>query len=267
VDHPRIAPAPPDKVAIVLPARNEAHCIASAIDAIACAARRSDKVSVHLVVVDDASDDATATVARAALAENRQSGVVVRTNAGTAARARRAGIEAVVRATPRPERCWLLSTDADSQVPVDWIERYLEHARLGEIAVAGVVDLIDDSDAVAFGDRWRADYGATLEVDGRHPHVHAANLGLRLDVYTLVGGFGAVERAEDIDLWRRLRSAGVEPLADSSIVVATSGRRQGRVEEGFAHALALAYPTDPATVSAVGNAGTMADVATLPEQP
>ena len=57
----------------------------------------------------------------------------------------------------------------------------------------------------------------------------------------LPGGYSG---AEDIDLWRRLRSAAIEPLADSSIVVATSGRRHGRVREGFAHALALAYPTD-----------------------
>jgi glycosyltransferase involved in cell wall biosynthesis len=232
-----------DRVMVVVPARNEAHCVAPAVAAIAASARRIAGAVVHLVVVDDASDDATAAVADAAMVQHRQPGVVVRTCAGTAALARRIGITEGAAITPHPERCLVLSTDADSEVPADWIERYIEHARRGELAVAGIVDLLDDADAAEFVDRWRSDYGATLGLAGHHPHVHAANLGVRLDAYLLVGGFDALERAEDIDLWRRLRSAGIEPLADSSIVVRTSGRRHGRVREGFAHALALAYPT------------------------
>ncbi|MEZ5258239.1 MAG: hypothetical protein R2705_15435 [Ilumatobacteraceae bacterium] len=149
------------------------------------------------------------------------------------------------RRASRSERWWLLSTDADSMVPCDWIARYLAHARRGALAVAGVVDVVDDEETGSFVERWRADYGATLRPDGRHPHVHAANLGVRFDAYTAVDGFRPVPRAEDIDLWRRLRALGIEPVADASIVVATSGRRSGRVGEGFAHALALAYPTDP----------------------
>lgn len=244
----------PDDVVVVVPAHNESHCIARAIDAIARASRQTVDVSVRVVVVDDDSSDMTSAVASRALDSSGLCGVVVRARAGSASMARRAGVAEAARTTQAAARCWVLSTDADSEVPADWIERYLEHARAGALAVAGVVDLIDDADAAGFVDRWRTDYGATLGADGRHPHVHAANLAVRLDAYLLVDGFGDVARAEDIDLWRRLRDVGVEPVADTSIVVATSGRREGRVERGFAHALALAYPTvaGPAEGSCAG---------------
>jgi hypothetical protein len=121
--------------------------------------------------------------------------------------------------------------------------RHLAHADRGVLAVAGVVDLLDDDDDSAdFTARWRRDYGQTIADDGRHPHAHATNLGVRLDVYRAVGGYRQTTGAEDTDLWRRLRLAGVQPLADASIVVATSGRRTGRVADGFAHALATQYP-------------------------
>jgi hypothetical protein len=242
-------------VAVVVPARDESHCVARSIAAIARAARRAVGVSGGVVGGDDARTATTRAVAEQALTANEVSGCVVRTLAGSASMARRAGVAEVVRTTPRPERCWVLSTDADSEVPIDWIERYLQHAERGAVAVAGVVDLIDDHDAAGFVDRWRSDYGATLGDDGRHPHVHAANLGVRLDAYVRVGGFGDLARAEDIDLWRRLRSIGVEPVADASIVVWTSGRRHGRVAQGFAHALALAYPTDDGSVAARSHGG------------
>ena len=73
------------------------------------------------------------------------------------------------------------------------------------------------------------------------PHVHCANLAVRLDALDGVGGFGHQRRAEDIDLWQRLRRAGFSVRADSTSVVTTSARLDGRVSGGFATALASAY--------------------------
>jgi glycosyltransferase involved in cell wall biosynthesis len=199
------------------------------------------------MVVDHGSTDGTSAIARRALAELSEYGVTTRMLAesrGGVGTARHIGIVAMTEHWRRAERAWVLSTDADSRVRPDWIMRFVHHAELGARAVAGVVDLFDEGESSDFRDRWRDDYGSTMRPDGTHPHAHAANLGLRLDVYRCSGGFRDVGPADDRDLWQRLRARGVEPIADSSIVVDTSGRRTGRVPAGFATALSTLYPID-----------------------
>ena len=198
-------------------------------------------------VVDHGSTDGTRAEANRALAHLGQQGVHIRlvsATRGGVGTARHIGIRALTDHWTDPEGSWVLSTDADSRVRPDWIARYLDHAAAGAIAVAGIVDLLDDAESGGFRGRWRSDYGSTIRSDGRHPHAHAANLGVRLDAYRSVGGFRDVGPADDRDLWRRLRRRGIEPVADASIVVDTSGRRAGRVPTGFAHALSTLYPAE-----------------------
>lgn len=249
-----LVPAPPtitpyvDRVGIVLPARDEAGRVADAIAAIGDAARAvRPGIAVVVTVVDHGSTDGTGAIARRALADLREIGVTTRSLSATrggVGTARHIGIVAMTEHWRRPERAWLLSTDADSRVRPDWIVRYVRHAEAGALAVAGIVDLFDDGESSDFRDRWRTDYGASVCPDGTHPHAHAANLGVRLDAYRSAGGFRDVGPADDRDLWRRLRAGGVVPVADSSIVVDTSGRRAGRVPSGFAAALSSLYPID-----------------------
>ncbi len=226
---------------------DEAPRIASAIAALGTAIGRLEPhVDVALCIVDDGSSDGTGDVARRALTSLGANlpvvGAVGRVEVGSAAIARRVGFEVLTGEWGEPERAWVLSTDADSAVRPDWIVRHLAHAGRGAVAVAGVVDLFDDEEAADFARRWRADYGATIAADRSHPHAHATNLGVRLDAYRAVDGFRACTGAEDTDLWLRLHGAGFEPIADGSIVVDTSGRRAGRVRDGFAYALSMLYP-------------------------
>mgnify|MGYP003135085608 CR=1 FL=1 len=261
-------PTPPtmtpgvDRVGIVLPARDEAERVADAIVAIGEAARVvRAHVAVVVTVVDHGSTDRTGAIARSALADLSELGITTRlmfATRGGVGTARHVGITGMTGHWRRPDRAWVLSTDADSRVRPDWIVRYIRHAEAGALAVAGVVDLFDDGESSDFRSRWRTDYGSSLFADGTHPHAHAANLGVRLDAYRGSGGFRDVGPADDRDLWRRLRAGGVEPVADSSIVVDTSGRRTGRVPAGFATALSTLYPLerDPVDLGfAAGAAG------------
>jgi glycosyltransferase involved in cell wall biosynthesis len=236
-----------DRVAIVLPARNERETIGDALLAIG---RAIDHVGTaaacSIAVVDDGSSDGTGSMAPRALAALAVPARVIRVDVGCVGAARRIGIDEMTSAWRAPERAWVLSTDADSRVRHDWIARHLDHARRGAPAVSGIVDLIDSADVTQFRPRWQADYGATIAPDHRHPYAHATNLGVRLDAYREVGGFHDLTGAEDADLWRRLRAAGLAPVADAQIVVDTSGRRRGRVAAGFAHALATLYPVPEA---------------------
>lgn len=231
----------------MLPARNEADRIGASIAAIVTASRLVPGHAVALTVVDHESSDGTADEARRAFARHRAGNVatqLVNAVGGGVGSARHVGVVAATGSWRQADRAWVLSTDADSRVRPDWIVRHLGHAEAGAIAVAGVVDLLPDADSNAFRDRWRAEYGATIDADGGHPHAHAANLGIRLDAYRRVGGFADAPGADDTDLWRRLGAAGLVPVADAGIVVDTSGRRVGRVRTGFAYALATLFPVD-----------------------
>lgn len=229
-----------DQVGVIIPARDEESSVTAAVDSVVHACRRVD-ARCTIIVIDDGSTDRTSTAARSALADHAGPSVVFPATAGSASRARAVGAEWFERTVAEPRSAWLLSTDADSVVPPDWVERHLAHAARGAVAVAGIVTLIDDDDGRRIGRAWNAEYGATIAPDRTHPHVHAANLGIRLDVYRHVGGFGDLERAEDIDLWTRVREAGHEPVADAAVVVATSARLDGRVSVGFAGALRRLY--------------------------
>lgn len=234
-------------VGIVIPAHDEAELVGDAVRAVVAACGRVDATCV-VVVVDDGSSDGTTEVAREALDGFAGLGSVVVGSFGRASTARCAGIDLIRAVVADPADTWVLSTDADSVVPPTWIQAYLAHHERGSVAVAGIVDLLDE-DAL-WGERWRRDYGATVGADLAHPHVHAANLGIRFDVYDEVGGFTDLDRIEDIDLWRKVRAAGYVPVADGSIVVSTSARFTGRVEVGFAHALRRLYGDDQEAVGA-----------------
>jgi glycosyltransferase involved in cell wall biosynthesis len=229
---------PATAVAVVIPARDEAHLIASCLRSVGLALQEVAVEEVLVVVVVDCSRDDTAAVASATLTSIGIIHRVLVADQGTAGGARAVGVRAALDVVvSAPERTWVLSTDADTVVPSDWVARYLAHAQRGAVAVAGVVSLRAGADADRVGAAWWADYGPTLAVDGTHPHVHAANMGVRADVLQAAGGMPAVGRAEDQVLWRRLRAAGVAPVADARLVVATSARLQARVPRGFAHAL------------------------------
>jgi hypothetical protein len=194
-----------------------------------------------LVVADDGSVDGTADLAARALSGSGLAGSVLPTTAARVGEARAAGVRHVAVSGAEPTRTWVLSTDADCVVPAGWVRSHLEHAERGAVAVAGVVTLVADRDSETIRGAWERDYRPAIRVDGTHSYVHAANLGVRLDAYLASGGFPHVAREEDVGLWRRLRRAGYVPVSDAGIVVATSARPDGRVREGFAHALNHLY--------------------------
>ena len=203
------------KVAVVIPARDEAELIAR------CLASIGDE---RVIVVADRCVDDTAAIARDLGAE------VIEIDEARVGLARYIGCEAALR---DPEVGWLACTDADSVVPSNWIAEQLRLADQGADAVLGTVrpDFDDLSDLQIRA--WR-DTHPTGRANG---HVHGANLGLRVSAYLAVGGFPPVPEHEDNDLVARLAAAGFTVTPTAAIEVLTSGRTFGRTPGGYARYL------------------------------
>lgn len=221
------------RVGVVVPAHDEEEsigaCVTSVLRALESAAQEP-----WIVVVADACSDATEARAWAAL---RGVGEVVRCSAHAVGVARGRGTERLLeRLGPHPRWQWLLNTDADTTVPLDWVRTQLEYASEGAVAVAGVVSVHSfEGHGPGAEAAFRETYA--LHPDGTHPHVHGANLGVRGDVYRAVGGWSELSLAEDHCIWNRIQSGGWHAVSTTRSVVTTSGRTFGRAPGGFADTL------------------------------
>lgn len=219
-------------IVVVIPARDEQETIARAIASVVNA---SQGYSVDIIVVADGCSDETEIRAKQALCGG---GAVVRGNWRCVGAARRVGVAfGLIRSPAADAQTWIASTDADGVVPPDWLTIQMQLAEEEAVAVAGIVDLACESTADhMFAERFAATY-ETYD-DGSHPHVHAANMGVRADAYLAVGGWPRAHRSEDRLLWTRLESAGYNVVSTVDLSIRTSARRQGRVPLGFAASLA-----------------------------
>ena len=225
-----------EAIGIVIPARDEAERIAACLASLRCAIGRLGPLRTHTIVVDDGSRDGTALRARGELPED---GAVLRHRDGpNVGAARRFGVESIMLrfAGVAPAALWLAFTDADTTVPVDWLERQRRLGDEGIDAVAGIVEL--DACSASLAARFRESDGLGI-AGGSHRHVHGANLGVRASAYESAGGFSAITRGEDNDLWSRLRGDGAALASDPRLVVMTSSRTASRTVGGFATNLAV----------------------------
>lgn len=226
----------PWHICVLIPARNEEELLPRCLHSVlnACSKLPSE-ITWDIVVAVDASTDGTFEIAEEILAGH---GEVIITDAGIVGCARAAAAQhALGRYDGMLSLCWLAHTDADCIAPEDWLVKQLFLAEEGIEAVAGIisVDTFCEHDPEV-EERFHSSY--FIDQDGRHCHVHGANLGIRADVYRRSGGWASLATAEDHDLWNRLGIAGPSRISTAAIWVITSGRRIGRAPHGFAEALA-----------------------------
>ncbi len=231
---------------VVLPARDEQHHLAAAVEALIRAADRlPDTVGLGLVVVLDACADATPEVARSAARRFAASAgappprrwaevldhAASPSSIANVGAARRAGVLMAHRRASAPAtRTWIVTTDADTLVPDGWLLQHLAMADAGIAAAAGSIAVHDwspwpESIAVAWSDRYHR--------HERPAPVHGANLGFRLDAYLQVGGFAPLVDGEDQDLFDRFRRTGLPTAVSTAAPVVTSSRRSGQAPAGF----------------------------------
>lgn len=211
-------------IGVLVPAHNESEHLAACLRSLAIAAAHPALAGepVQIIVALDACTDGSAEVCAGMAAEI----LSLQARCVGAARAAAAGVLVERGAT------WLASTDADSEVPADWL---VAQRGAGTDVFCGVVDLGE----LAPQQAWlRSCFQRSERWGEGHGRVHGANMGVSAAAYQRAGGFAAKRCSEDVDLVQRLEDAGASVRWAAAPVVTTSSRLSGRATGGFADHLA-----------------------------
>lgn len=245
---------PQSGVAVAIPVHNEEDYIAACLQSLA---RQDFPGPFEVVAFLNNCTDGTLGIARR-LAPSLPYRLRVRervldrasANAGVARRLAMREAEALV-ATDGV----LLTTDADSQVPPDWISTRVAQLDAGADAVAGMVEM-NDEDAAALPPHLIADEEKTQELGTlldeidwlldpdaadpwpRHTQHSGANIAVRASWLKRVGGIPAIPLGEDRQFFTELRRADARIRHSREAVVIVSGRTTGRAAGGMADTIA-----------------------------
>jgi hypothetical protein len=133
------------------------------------------------------------------------------------------------------DRVWISTTDADSEVPSNWLAYQLSRHAEGVGGWAGTVRIAEwDQQPIGARQWFNRLYRNDMRVQR---HVHGANLGFTAAAYRDIGGFAGLACSEDHALYEALGEAGHRVVADWNAPVLTSARREGRAAGGFSDTL------------------------------
>jgi len=188
-------------VSVVIPAYNEEQTLPACL---ASLSSQDYKGQFEIVVVDNASTDATAAVA-------------ARYACRIVSEPWKAYNRAIKKGFDEAKGDIIACTDADTIVPADWITRITKNLLRKDVVACGGVFRFSD------GAWWLKFIGAIF---GRfNYHIAGANMAVWKWAYKAVGGFDLeVNLGADVKLGQRLKKVG-RVVIDRSLVVATSSRR------------------------------------------
>ena len=236
---------------VCVPARDEADRLPILLDALA---RQDVDGPIRVsILINNTVDDSVAAVARAQAAWGERLHLAVachdippeRAHAGTA---RRLAMEAGL-ARIDPDRGVLISTDADTRPPSDWISAMLRAIDAGLDIVGGRI-VVDDAEPLAADmdamqvklDRyWACVRAIEDDIDPcrwdpapRHGDHTGASLAILAPLYRAAGGVPAIPAGEDRALVEAAVAAGGRLGHPISVWTRVSARTIGRATGGMA---------------------------------
>ena len=235
----------PPAILVAVPAHDEQSSVVTCVRAVLAAVRvaldagqiRSATIGVAAHRCTDRTAARASAVLEFSTLPDHVTGVVARDEIPSRVGAVRARLIDRLAALPGPSTDWVLSTDADSIVPENWVTDLMRiGASRGADALAGPVELVGWHGSQEALQRYRAIVAAGMTSDG-HRHVYAANLAVRMAAYRAVGGFREVEHGEEHALLNDLRAASFRVVSVLRPVVQTSSRLRGRAPGGLADLL------------------------------
>lgn len=205
------------KISFVIPAHNEEDYLPSCLTSLRAEIERNGAgYEIEVIVVDNASDDRTADIARGY-------GVrVVHEEIKGSSRARQTGLREATGDI-------VAFLDADTRVLPEWLPTFVSYfARKKTVAVSGPYRFYD------FPKEWRGFAWPTTVVGGKIAHaltgcmVWGGNMAIRRDALLAVGGFNPRIKfyGEDIDIARRLSKVGRVVFTEKMVIEASARRFQ-----------------------------------------
>ncbi|HET9098286.1 MAG TPA: glycosyltransferase [Candidatus Saccharimonadales bacterium] len=201
------------KVTVVVPALNEEAHIARCLSALTS---QDYTGPLEVIVVNNGSKDQTADIAGTfpvKLINEPEAGVV----------------HARIKGFTQAEGEIIISTDADTVAPPDWVRSYVE--RFSDEKVDAVIGRFEYHDASV----WKEHIGAFLTPLGLKVdrliggHFSGCNFAIRKAAYKGCGGFDKnLHYGEDFELTNRLRRHGYTTVVARDITVSTSARQFSR---------------------------------------
>jgi glycosyltransferase involved in cell wall biosynthesis len=232
---------------IAIPVRDEAKRIGNCLAALA----RQSTPARHIVLLLNNCTDGTADVIRKLSPGPHQLHIIERHLEGNSASAGVARSLAMDYAASLLDEGVILSTDADAEVPDNWVEANLRAIEKGADAVCGQA-VIDPIEALLIPPHLHEDdarevgYGRLLdEIESivlpdpadpwpRHREDSGASIAITASMFRSVGGVPPLAAGEDRALIARLRSIDARVRHDPHIRVVVSGRIEGRAPGGMA---------------------------------
>ena len=233
--------------AVAIPVRDEAKRIGSCLAALA----RQSVPANHVVLLLNNCTDGTAEVVRAIPAASHRLHIIECSLEGPSASAGVARGLAMKHAVSLVSEGVILSTDADGEVPEDWMETNLRAIEGGADAVCGmaVIDPLealfipphlhdDDAREVAYGRLLDEIESMILPDPGdpwpRHTEDSGASIAITTPMLRQAGGVPFLASGEDRALIGMLRLMDARVRHDPQIRVVVSGRIEGRAHGGMA---------------------------------
>lgn len=248
-------PEPGLKVSVVIPAKNEEDLVGRCIRSLASQTGIKPEEYEVLLVLDQCTD-ATAERALEAASDYPELRLALLDGPGLGAgHARRTGMERACErllSLGRPGAL-IASTDADTVVAPDWLERQLLTAANGARAIGGRIELLDDTGPSEEIRSWRDRRGqarylelleqrddSSAESRVEHWQFSGASMALTAEAYREVGGLEPRAALEDEYLEGALERCDIPIERPLDVRVSTSPRLAGRASRGLAKDLSLA---------------------------
>jgi glycosyltransferase involved in cell wall biosynthesis len=235
---------------VAIPVRDEAERIGGCLASLA----RQTVPADHIVLLLNNCTDRTADVVRGLPKAHHRLHIIecnLNESLASAGFARALAMKHALAASSRNEEAVILTTDADAEVPDNWVEANLRSIEEGADAVCGmaVIDPLealfiprhlheDDAREVAYG-RLLDEIASMILPDPadpwpRHTEDSGASIAIRASMLRRVGGMPCLPTGEDRALIGRLRLIDARVRHDPEISVVVSGRIEGRAQGGMA---------------------------------
>jgi glycosyltransferase involved in cell wall biosynthesis len=233
--------------AVAIPVRDEAKRIGGCLASLS----RQSITANHVVLLLNNCTDDTAEVVRAISSAPHRLHIIECNLEGSSASAGVARGMAMKHAVSLIPEGVILTTDADGEVPENWIEANLRAIEKGADAVCGMA-VIDPLEALLIPPHLHKDdarevaYGGLLDEIAsvilpdpadpwpRHTEDSGASIAITASMLRRIGGVPFLPSGEDRALIRMLRLVDARVRHDPQINVVVSGRIEGRARGGMA---------------------------------